>query len=438
MTAPVVPVGQPRDVPRVIWSWAFYDWANSAFTTLVVTFIYSYYFTQVLAPDGITGTTWWSRGIGLSAVLVALLSPIMGAAADRGGTRKRFLAVATGICVLGSVTLTFIAPGMANAALLALIVFVVANVAFETSMVFYNAFLPTIASPEKIGRISGYGWGLGYIGGLLCMVIALVAFVPPGGEPWFGLSTENGFNARATNLLVAGWYLVFSLPLFFNVPERRTNAKALSIRAAFVELGRTFRAIGQYREVAKFLIARLVYNDGLVTVFAFGGIYAGETFGMPLSEVILFGIGLNVASGLGALVFGFVDDKVGGKKTVLMTLVALSVATVLAVWAPTKTWLWVAGILIGLFVGPNQSASRSLMGRFVPEKHQAEFFGFFAFSGKITSFLGPILLGTATAMFASQRAGVATVLVFFVVGGGLLLLVNERAAMAAARAEGTA
>ncbi|HEX9631825.1 MAG TPA: MFS transporter [Gemmatimonadales bacterium] len=433
MTAPVVPVGQPRDVPRVIWSWAFYDWANSAFTTLVVTFIYSYYFTQALAPDGITGTTWWSRGIGLSAVLVALLSPIMGAAADRGGTRKRFLAVATGICVLGSVTLTFIAPGMANAALLALIVFVVANVAFEMSMVFYNAFLPTIASPEKIGRISGYGWGLGYIGGLFCMVIALVAFVPPGGEPWFGLSTANGFNARATNLLVAGWYLVFSLPLFFNVPERRTNAKALSIREAFVELGRTFRAIGRYREVAKFLIARLVYNDGLVTVFAFGGIYAGETFGMPLSEVILFGIGLNVASGVGALVFGFVDDKVGGKKTVLMTLVALSVATVLAVWAPTKTWLWVAGILIGLFVGPNQSASRSLMGRFVPEKHQAEFFGFFAFSGKITSFLGPILLGTATAMFASQRAGVATVLVFFVVGGGLLLLVNERAAMAAAR-----
>ena len=208
-----------------------------------------------------------------------------------------------------------------------------------------------------------------------------------------------------------------------------------SIRAAFVELGRTFRAIGRYREVAKFLIARLVYNDGLVTVFAFGGIYAGETFGMPLSEVILFGVGLNVASGLGALCFGFVDDKVGGKKTVLMTLVALSVATVLAVWAPTKTWLWVAGILIGLFVGPNQSASRSLMGRFVPEKHQAEFFGFFAFSGKITSFLGPILLGTATAMFASQRAGVATVLVFFVVGGGLLLLVNERAAMAAARAK---
>ncbi|MDH4045085.1 MAG: MFS transporter, partial [Gemmatimonadota bacterium] len=281
------------------------------------------------------------------------------------------------------------------------------------------------------------GWGLGYVGGLVCMVVALVGFVQPE-VPWFGLSTENGSNIRATNLLVAGWYLVFSLPLFLNVPEKRTGAKTLNIREAFAELGRTFKAVGRYREVAKFLIARLIYNDGLVTVFAFGGIYAAGTFGMPLSEVIMFGIALNVFSGLGALVFGLVDDKIGGKPTVLITLVALCVATVLAVWAPTKPWLWAAGILIGIFVGPNQSASRSLMGRFVPEKHQAEFFGFFAFSGKITSFMGPILLGTATAMFASQRAGVATVLIFFVIGGGLLLTVSERAGIAAARAEGGA
>lgn len=426
----MTPPTGPRDVPKVIWSWALYDWANSAFTTLVVTFIYATYFTKAMAPNEVIGTTWWSRAIGLSAVLIALLSPIMGAAADRGGTRKRSLAVATGICVAGSIALAFIAPGMPNAALMALIVFVVANVAFEMSMVFYNAFLPTIASQERIGRVSGYGWGLGYVGGLLCMVVALVGFVQPE-VPWFGLSTDNGFNVRATNLLVAGWYLVFSVPLFLNVPEKRTGAKALNLREAFAELGRTFKAVGRYREVAKFLIARLIYNDGLVTVFAFGGIYAAGTFGMPLSEVIMFGIALNVFSGLGALVFGLVDDKIGGKPTILITLVALCVATLLAVWAPTKTWLWVAGILIGIFVGPNQSASRSLMGRFVPEKHQAEFFGFFAFSGKITSFMGPILLGTATAMFSSQRAGVATVLIFFVIGGLLLLKVNERAGMAA-------
>jgi UMF1 family MFS transporter len=168
-------------------------------------------------------------------------------------------------------------------------------------------------------------------------------------------------------------------------------------------------------------------------VFAFGGIYAAGTFGMSLSEVIAFGFALNIASGFGAVLFGFVDDRIGGKKTIMVTLVMLSVATAIAVWAPNRTWFWTAGVLIGLFVGPNQSASRSLMGRFVPEKHQTEFFGFFAFSGKVTSFMGPFLLGTVTAAFGSQRAGVATVLLFFLVGGTLLATVNERRGIEAAR-----
>jgi UMF1 family MFS transporter len=169
-------------------------------------------------------------------------------------------------------------------------------------------------------------------------------------------------------------------------------------------------------------------------VFAFGGIYAAGTFGMSLSEVIAFGFVLNIAAGLGAVAFGFLDDKIGGKKTILVTLVMLSVATAIAVWAPNRAWFWVAGVLIGIFVGPNQSASRSLMARFVPEKHQTEFFGFFAFSGKVTSFMGPFLLGTVTAVFGSQRAGVATVLLFFLVGGMLLATVDERRGIQAAHA----
>ena len=435
----VVPASSPsplpaRDIPRVIWSWALYDWANSAFTTLVVTFIYSTYFTKAMAPDVVTGTTWWSRAIALSAVLIAVLSPILGAAADRGGNSKRFLAFATGICVCGSVALAFIAPGMPHGALLALAVFVVANVAFETSMVFYNAFLPTITSAGRIGRVSGYGWGLGYVGGLLCMVLALLGFVRPE-TPWFGISTANGFNIRATNLLVAGWYLVFSLPLFINVPERPATAASFKLRETWTGLRRTFQDLVRYHVLVKFLIARLIYNDGLVTVFAFGGIYAAGTFKMPLSEIILFGIVLNVFSGLGALAFGFVDDRLGGKRTVLITLVALTAATLLAVWAPTKAWFWAAGIICGIFVGANQSASRSLMGRFVPVKHQAEFFGFFEFSGKITSFLGPVLFGTATMLFASQRAGMATMLAFFIAGWLLLRAVDEKAGIAAAQAE---
>ncbi len=422
-----------RDDFRTIASWCLFDWANSAFTTLVVTFIYSTYFTKAIAPDEVTGTALWSRAVGLSAVIIAVLSPILGAAADKGAKRKRYLAVTTGAAVVATMALAFIRPGMPNAIPLALGLFVVGNVGFEVGMVFYNAFLPTITSPERIGRVSGYGWGVGYVGGLLCMVVALVGFVRPD-TPWFGISRAEGFNVRATNLLVAGWFAVFSLPLFLFVKERAVPGARFDIAGTLRELKDTVQHIRRYREIVKYLIAHLIYNDGLVTVFAFGGIYAAGTFNMALDEVILFGIVLNVVAGLGALGFGFVDDRIGGKKTVLITLVALSIATLTGVLAPHKTWLWVSGILIGVFGGPNQAASRSLMGRFSPIRHQTEFFGFFALSGKITSFLGPIALGTVAQLAASQRAGVATVIAFFVVGGLLLAWVNEKHAIEAAAA----
>jgi UMF1 family MFS transporter len=422
-----------RDVPRTIWAWALYDWANSAFATLVVTFIYSTYFTQAMVPDELTGTTWWSRAVATSGILTALISPILGASADRAGAHKRFLAVTTALCVSATILLAFVSPSLPNAAMTALVLYVIADVSFETGYVFYNSFLPTITSPGRIGRISGYGWGLGYMGGLVCMGIALVGFVRPE-IPWFGLSTVEGFNIRATNLLAALWFGVFSLPLFLFVPQRRLSRVRVDIRGAFKELGRAFHEVSRYREIVKFLVARLVFNDGLVTVFAFGGIYAAGTFGMSLSEVIAFGVVLNITSGIGAVTFGFIDDKIGGKKTILLTLLGLGVATALAVWAPSRAWFWTAGVLIGIFVGPNQSASRSLMARFVPESKQAEFFGFFNFSGKVTSFMGPLLLGTVTAMAGSQRAGVATVLLFFLVGGFLMATVNERRGIEAARA----
>ncbi len=433
--ASVEPVSGGRDVPRVIWSWALYDWANSAFTTLVVTFIYATYFTKSFGTDPELTASWWGRAVSLSALAIAILSPVLGAAADRAGARKRFLMVTTLICVVGTTLLAFVVPGTPHAVTLALGIFVVANIAYEIGNVFYNSFLSEIASPARIGRISGYGWGLGYAGGLVCMAVALVGFVQPA-EPWFGISTANGWNVRATNILVSLWFLVFALPLFLAVPERRKAAVRFEPLAAFRELAETFRQLRRYRETFKFLVARLIYNDGLVTIFAFGGIYAANEFGLSFSQVLVFGVVLNVAAGLGAFLFGVVDDRLGGKWTILASLIALTGATALAVWAPNATWLWVAGILIGIFVGPNQSASRSLMGRFVPERRQAEFFGFFAFSGKATSFMAPLLYGEAAKAFGSLRAGVATVAIFFVVGGVLLLGVDEQAGIAAAADEG--
>ena len=424
------PTGYPPGRTRV--AWAFYDWANSAFTTLVVTFVYAAYFTAAIAPDEVTGTAQWSRAVAASGIAIAVLSPLLGAMADRGGRRRRYLAAATWICCAATAALTFVHPGMEHAVLLALVLFAAANIAFELGGVFYNAFLPEIARKERMGRMSGWAWGLGYAGGLACLAIALAVLVRD--DPLFGIDTEGGLHYRATNLLVAGWFALFSLPLLMMAPRQsRRSAEGGGPVQAYRALLATLRQLRDYREIMRLLIARLVYNDGLVTVFSFGGIYAAGTFGLSLSEVIVFGIAINVAAGAGAALFGFVDDRVGARTTILVSLVGLTAATLLAAFASDVTWLWVAAIGIGIFVGPNQSASRSLLARFVPERQSTEFFGFFAFSGKITAFLGPLLFGIATEALDSQRAGVATVVPFFVAGGLLLLTVNEERGVAASR-----
>ena len=407
---------------RIVFSWALYDFANSPFTTLVVTFIYATYFTKAIAADEISGTALWSKAITISAITVALLSPLMGSFADRGGYRKLFLFISTLITIIGTVFLYFVLPGQI---MKALFWFIIANIAFEMGMVFYNAFLPDIAPQNKIGRISGYGWSLGYIGGLLALFIGLIGFVNPE-IPWFGFSKEAGENIRATNLIVAVWFCVFSIPLFIWVKEDKSQiSKGKIFSTSINQLVNTFHEIKKYQQIIRLLIARLFYNDGLITIFAFGGIYAAGTFDFTFSEIIIFGIVLNAAAGAGAFLLGFLDDIIGGKKTIQISLYALMLAVIIAVVAPNKAIFWIAGIIIGIFSGPNQAASRSLMSRFVPPDKENEFFGFFAFSGKFTAFLGPFLLGSLTELFNSQRVGVSIVLLLFIVGAILLKYVNE-------------
>jgi UMF1 family MFS transporter len=412
--------------PLATASWALYDFGNSAFTTLVVTFIYATYFTRGIAADETVGTALWSRGVTVTAIAVAVLSPILGAVADRGGYRRLLLVLSTATCIGATCFLYFALPGQVGRALTW---FVVANVAFEMGGVFYNAFLPDVAPPDRIGRVSGYGWALGYVGGLLCMVIALFGFVQPE-VAWLGFSTAAGENIRATNLLVAVWFAVFSLPMILFVKEDKSRVSPPGtpiVRTAVRQLYDTFHEVRRYGQVVRLLVARLFYNDGLVTIFAFGAIYAQGTFGFTTEEILVFGIVLNVTAGLGAFAMGFLDDVIGGKRTIQISLIGLFAASLLAVLSPSKSIFWVAGILVGIFAGPNQAASRSLLGRFVPPTKENEFFGFFAFSGKATAFLGPFSLGVLTTLFHTQRAGVAVVLVFFAVGAAVLATVDEAA-----------
>jgi UMF1 family MFS transporter len=423
---------------RAIYSWALYDFANSPFTTLVVTFVYATYFSEFIAANSVQGQTLWGYAITTTALIVAISSPFLGAIADQGGYRKRFVVIATLITAAATAALYGVVPGQI---VLALILFVIANVAFELAIVFYNAYLPDLTRPSDIGRISGWGWGLGYIGGLLALIVALVTLVQPQAligyvaetglsipdEPWFGFSIENGENVRATNLLVAIWLLVFSLPLFLFVHERKSirSSTAAVVSGSFQQLTATFREIRKHKEMVKFLLARLVYNDGLVTIFAFGGIYASGTFGFSLTDVLVFGIVINFAAGIGAIAMGYVDDWIGAKRTIVISLLGLILAGCIGVFAREAVWFWFAGILIGIFSGPNQAASRSLMGRYIPKGLENEFFGFFAFSGKLTAFIGPLLLAFVTDVAQSQRAGLVVVIVLFVLGLIMLGPVRE-------------
>lgn len=423
---------------RAVVSWVLYDFANSPFTTLVVTFVYATYFSEAIAASSVEGQSLWGYAIATTAIIVALCSPVLGAIADQGGYRKRFLVIATLVAAAATAALYGVLPGQV---MLALVVFVIANVAFEFGIVFYNAYLPELSTRDDIGRVSGWGWGLGYFGGLLALAVALLTLVQPEAVieairqsgldlpagPWFGFSTEAGENVRATNLMVAIWLLVFSLPIFFFVHERpvtRPPARAV-IRGSFEQLVSTFREIRRHKETVKFLLARLIYNDGLVTIFSFGGIYAEGVFGFTLAEVLIFGIVINLAAGVGAIAMGYFDDWFGAKRTIIISLVGLLLAGVLGVLATDPLWFWIAGILIGIFSGPNQAASRSLMGRYTPKGLENEFFGFFAFSGKLTAFIGPLLVGVVTGATQSQRAGMVVVIVLFVIGLMLLIPVRE-------------
>jgi len=416
---------QPVPAGRVgQFAWCSFDWANSAFPTVIVTFVFAAYFAKGVAADEITGTSQWSFAVSLSMLAAAVLSPILGAVADHGGRRKPWVGVFTILMILATASLWFATP-KATDVLWILVCFAVANFAFETGSVFYNAMLPALASPQKIGRLSGWGWGLGYVGGLVCLVVVLLLLIRPD-PPLFGLDAASAEPVRASALLVASWIAVFALPFFLLTPDRPGSGLSMgeAMRGGLRTLAATFRNLRHYRQIALFLLAHMIYADGLNTLFAVGGIYAAVTFGMSFDELLIFGICLNVTAGLGAFAFGWVDDAIGPKRTILIALGAISLLGAAILLVETKTLFWLFVLPMGLFLGPAQSASRSLMARIAPPQVITEMFGLYALSGKATAFMGPALFGWVTALSGSQRVGLSTIIVFLAMGGALLLPVR--------------
>ena len=403
-------------------SWAVYDWANSSYSAIISTFVFPAFFARAVVENETVGTTLWGNTVGTAGLVIAVGAPILGAIADQNGRRKPWLGTFTLLCVVSTAALWWVKPG-SDSILLGMLLAGVATVTSEFAVVFYNAMLPTLTTHDRIGRWSGWAWGLGYVGGIFSLVIALYGFVQQ--PAFFDLPRDEAQHVRATFVLVGCWYALFALPLFLFTPDAPSRGVRLraAIGGGIRQLARTLRRLRDYATIMRFLIARMIFIDGLVTIFAFGGVYAAGTFGMSEQQVLLFGIALNVTAGIGAASFAWIDDWIGSKNTILISLVGLIVPVTVVLFVESLTAFWIFGMLLGVFVGPVQAASRSYLARVAPEELRNEMFGLFAFSGKATSFAGPFLVGWITALFGSQRAGMAVIVVMLAAGFLLMLTV---------------
>ncbi|MQA15249.1 MAG: MFS transporter [Pseudonocardiaceae bacterium] len=411
---------------RQVLSWALWDWGSASFNAVIVTFVFSVYLTSAVAPDEDSGSRALGLALGIAGVAIALLAPVIGARADRGGRRRRWLAVNTAVVVAATAGL-FAVEDDPSYLLLGLVLIAVGSVFFEFAAVNYNAMLLQLAPPERLGRVSGFGWGMGYFGGVVALAIVLVAFVAPE-VGLFGVTTEDGLNIRVVALFCALWFGLFALPVLLFVPEapsapatQRLGVFA-SYRALFARIARMWR---QERSTLHFLLASAVYRDGLAAVFTFGGILAAGTFGFSQQEVIVFALAANVVAGLGCVLAGPLDDRLGPKTVVVAALVAICLAGILLLASTAKAAFWVGGLIVSCFVGPVQSASRSLLARLIPSGQEGETFGLYATTGRAVSFVGPLAFSGSIALFGAQRWGLIGILV--VLAAGLILVLPLRA-----------
>lgn len=454
--ARATPDSKPHAGRAALIGWILFDWAAQPYFTLITTFVYAPFFASAIAADPASGQALWGFATSAAGLTIALASPVLGAVADAGGPRKPWIAGFGALLVIGTALLWFGVPGDPASVPIALSAYILATIGAEFATVFNNAMMPSLVPPERLGRLSGTGWAMGYVGGLVSLVVTLgfLAANPQTGRtilgliPLFGLDAGMHEGDRAAGPLSAVWFIVFVLPMFLFTPDyaARRPIRA-AIREGLATLRRTLRELPHARDAALFLVANMIYTDGLVALFAFGGIYAAGTFGWGTIEIGSFGILLTITGTLGAYFGGKLDDRLGPKPVILGSLAILigvgvailsidrdHVGFIIPVAPPqpqgglfsgTAERIYVLlGLLIGIAAGPMQAASRTLLIRLAPGDRVAQFFGLFALSGKVTSFVGPFLVGAVTAATASQRGGMAVLIGLFAIGAFLLIRVR--------------
>jgi UMF1 family MFS transporter len=444
---------------RALFGWVMFDWATQPFYSLVVTFLFAPYFVNGFMADPALGSTLWAYATGVGELIAAILAPVLGAIADAGMPRKPWIAGFSVLLVLGLCGLWLALPGRVDLVPLILLSFALATIGAELATVFNNAMMPSLVSPKRLGTLSGIGWAAGYVGGLVSLFLVLALLIPYAGSgktllglpPLIPLDPGTREGDRLIGPFSALWYLVFVLPLFLFTPDRPSIAhQPEPVKAGLRQLARgVLNLVRYHRQVALFLVARMLYADGLGAVFAFGGIYAATVFGWGATELGLFGIILTIAGTLGAAPGGFLDDRIGSKRVIVWTLMLFILAALAVLSVDQSHVLFVVpvepkaegsgafssvgekvylafAILIGIASGPIQSSSRTLLARMCPPDKVTEFFGFFSFSGKITAFAAPLAIGAVTAATGSQRIGIAASLFFLIVGLLLVLRVKQR------------
>jgi MFS transporter, UMF1 family len=409
-----------------IFSWLLFDFANTSFSVMMVTFAFPLFFKNVICGGDPSGDAVWGASISVSMLLVALISPVLGAQADYSGRRKRFLLMFTIIAVIATVLLSFTGPGNV---IPAAALFIAANIGFEGGLVFYDAYLPEITSRRSIGRVSGYGFAMGYLG-----AFAILFLVQPLLSK--GITVSNAPNLRLSFLIVALFFALFSAPLFLNLRDTKGSRMTgdttrlnegffASISRSAGEVANTVRHIMSFPDLARFLLAFFFYNDAILTVIAFSSIYAQNTLGFTTGELIAFFMSVQTTAILGSVVFGFVTDRIGPKRTIVMTLIIWFLVIFMAILSEGKTLFYITGLLAGMSMGSSQAASRSLMARLTPKEHITEFFGFYDGTfGKASAIVGPMVFGFVSSQAGSQKAALASLLVFF--GLGLVIMTGVR------------